>query len=126
MKLGNTEQGHLAVGHKERAECAGEQLGPHRYQGGSPKGLEEGGLGVCVGLWPAPLRRLLGEEPSVVLFGSLADTFLGGTFCAEGGHEVAILASQDKDVRIRLVQEIVSWQPRRSFAQTLPLVTIML
>jgi hypothetical protein len=66
--------------------------------------LGEGGLGVGVGLWLALLRRPPGEECSVVLFGGLADTFLGGTFGAEGGHEGAILAAQDKDVRIRLVQ----------------------
>ena len=50
--------------------------------------------------------RVLPDQRRVVLSGGFDDAFPRGPFRAEGGHEGAVLATQDEYVGVRLVQVV--------------------
>jgi hypothetical protein len=52
-------------------------------------------------------------ELSIVLLGSLDDALPGGTARAEGCHERVVLAAQDQNVWVRLVEVAVECRKRK-------------
>src|SRR3712207_839333 len=68
-------------------------------------------LGLSALLFPARRRVEEGhvrfDQGPIVFHSGLADALLGGCLGAEGRYEGAILAAQDQDIRVRLVQVVV-------------------
>src|SRR5215211_3907430 len=68
------------------------------------------------------LGHLLGD-PQVVLLGGLTDALPGDSSCAEGGYKGAILAAQNGNVGVRLVQVVVEFR-KHSLLHRAPLITV--
>jgi hypothetical protein len=52
-------------------------------------------------------------ELLIVLLGSLEDALPGGTVRVEGCHERVVLAAQDQNVWVRLVEVVVEYRKRK-------------
>ena len=52
------------------------------------------------------MGRMRPDDLPIVLLGSLDDTLLGGTLCAEGCYKRAVLARENYDVWVRLVEVV--------------------